>query len=234
MQPRRPRTDADVPATERAYQAIRKEILDNTLRSGEPVPVDRFVQRLKLSRTPVREAILRLQREGLIEIRPRMGTFVSHLDVRQIRDMYDLRRLLEGHAAKLASVNVPLEAVRKLRDELKAYPTSGRSIDSKGMSEDGKRVHALILEHCGNRALADMLRSMQDHFARFRSVSMDIQEKVLSSHQEHLDILGALERRDGERAEALIHAHFDHAARLLMDNLLGAHSTARVTVAGIR
>lgn len=211
-------------AMEKAYEAIRQEILSNKLRSGDPVPVERFVDELGLSRTPVREAILRLQREGLIEVRPRMGTFVSHLDIRQIRDMYELRRLLEGHAAKLASTRVPLAAVRALRGELAGFATEGPELDCSGMSGSGKRVHQLILEFCGNQALADMLRSMQDHFARFRSVSLEIPEKVLSSHVEHLAILAALEAGSGDEAEKLIHQHFDHAAQLLLESLLATPS----------
>lgn len=213
-------------ATEKAYEAIRQEILNNELRSGEPVPVERFVQELRLSRTPVREAILRLQREGLIEIRPRMGTFVSHLDIRQIRDMYELRRVLEGHAAKLAASRVPRDAVRCLQKELRAYAIDRPKPDCKGMSGSGKKVHALILENCGNMALADMLRSMQDHFVRFRSISLEIPEKVISSHNEHLAILDALDRRDCEQAEKLVHQHFEHAAQFLLDSLLSAPSHA--------
>ena len=228
---RRPRSirQPEVSATEKAYQAIRREILDNTLRSGEPVPVERFVQELQLSRTPVREAILRLERQGMIEIRPRMGTFVSHLDIRQIREMYELRRLLEGHAAKLAASRVPPEAVRELTNELRAFATDGPRPDCRGMSGAGGKLHALILEHCGNQSLAEMLRSMQDHFARFRSVSLQIPEKVISSHNEHLAILEALARGDGEQAETLIHQHFDHAAQLLLESLISEPSRPGAT-----
>lgn len=223
-----------VPATERVYQAIRHEILSNRLRSGEPVPIKRFVHELRLSRTPVREAILRLQREGLIEVRPRMGTFVSYLDIRRIREMYDLRRLLEGHAANLAVASVAPEAARALRKELAAYAVAGQAVDYKGISESGKKVHGLILDHCGNEALAEMLRSMRDQFARFRSVSLEIPEKVISSHKEHLAILAALEARDGTKAEELVHEHLDHAAELLLESLLqhrGTREAARITIA---
>jgi len=206
-----------VSATDKAYQGIRKAILTNSLKGGEPVPVDRFVRELKLSRTPVREAILRLQREGLIEVRPRMGTFVSLLDLRQIQEMYELRKLLEGHAARLAAGVVPAATVQELRLGLQSCSPD----DCPAMSETGKKLHAIILDHCGNHALGDMLRSLQDHFVRFRSVSLTIPEKVISSHHEHLAILDALEARDGALAEALVREHFDHAARFLIDSLLG-------------
>ncbi len=88
---RRRRTDPATPLTEQAYRGIKQEILSNRLPPGAPLPVDRFIREMKLSRTPVREAILRLEREGFVEIRPRLGTFVAQLDLRKIREMYHVR-----------------------------------------------------------------------------------------------------------------------------------------------
>lgn len=217
---------------DRAYRAIKSDILANVLRPGDAVPVERYVRDLRLSRTPVREATLRLQREGLIDIRPRLGTFVSYLDLRQIRDMYRVRRLLEGEAAREAAARAPEEALRALRDQLAAFRETGE-IDTRGMSETGKRVHLLIWEHCGNEVLRSMILSMQDHFTRFRSLSIQLPDKILSSHHEHLAILDSLLARDGERAAALIHQHFDHASQFLLDSLLHGSPAEgpRVTVA---
>ncbi len=219
-------------AMDHAYRAVKADILANRLRPGDAVPVEKYVRDLRLSRTPVREATLRLQREGLIDIRPRLGTFVSYLDLRQIRDMYRVRRLLEGEAAREAAARLPEDALRTLRDELSAYSESG-AIDTRGMSETGKRVHQIIVEHCGNDVLRSMILSMQDHFTRFRSLSIQLPEKILSSHHEHLAIVDCLLARDGARAAALIHEHFDHASQFLLDSLLHGSSAEgpRVTIA---
>ena len=92
------RTDrfADASLTDRAYQQIKEEILANRLRPGDPLRVDHFIKRLKLSRTPMREAIQRLEKEGLVEIRPRMGSFVSHIELREIVEMYQVTGLARG------------------------------------------------------------------------------------------------------------------------------------------
>ncbi|NWF82392.1 MAG: GntR family transcriptional regulator [Bryobacteraceae bacterium] len=216
-------------AVDQAYHAIKTDILNNRLRPGDPVPVEKYVKDLRLSRTPVREATLRLERERLIEIRPRLGTFVSHLDLRNIQDMYGVRRLLEGEAAREAALRAPLDALHALRSELSAFPETG-VIDTRGMSETGKRVHQLIVEYCGNDVLRSMILSLQDHFTRFRSLSIQIPEKILSSHHEHLAILDSLAARDPERASALIHEHFDHASQFLLDSLLSGASPARPRV----
>lgn len=213
-------------AVELAYQAIKSEILSNRLRPGDAVPIERFVKELRLSRTPVREATLRLEREGLIEIRARMGTFVSHLDLRHIRDMYRVRRLLEGEAAREAALRAPIEALRQLQQKLASYSETG-AIDTRGMSETGQRVHQLIVEHCENEQLRRLILSLQDHFTRFRSLSIQLPEKVLSSHREHLAILDRLIARDPDGACALIHQHFDHASQFLLDSLLHGASPGR-------
>ncbi|MCL6543656.1 MAG: GntR family transcriptional regulator [Bryobacteraceae bacterium] len=218
-------------AVELAYQAIKADILSNRLRPGDAVPIERYVKELRLSRTPVREATLRLEREGLIEIRARMGTFVSHLDLRQIRDLYRVRRLLEGEAAREAALRAPIEALEQLRWRLSTFSETGE-IDTQGMSETGQRVHQLIVEHCENEQLRRLILSLQDHFTRFRSLSIKLPEKILSSHREHLAILDRLIARDPEGACAIIHQHFDHASQFLLDSLLHGVSPGgpRVTI----
>jgi len=221
-----------ISAVEKAYSAIKQEILSNQLRAGDAIPVERFVKTLRLSRTPVREATLRLEREGLIDIRPRLGTFVSHLDLRKIRDMYGVRRLLEGEAAREAAKRGPLNEFLALRDELAAFEETGE-LDIQGMSETGQKLHQLIVAHCGNEVLREMIESLQDHFTRFRRLSIQIPDKVLSSHHEHLEILNSLICRDADEAPKLIHRHFDHASQFLLESLLHGFSTSssRVTVA---
>jgi DNA-binding GntR family transcriptional regulator len=218
-------------ATEIAYAALRRDILSTELKPGDPVPLERYVSDLKLSRTPVREATLRLEREGLIEIRARLGTFVSHLDLRQIQEMYELRMVVEGHAARLAAERADPNEVRSVEARLAALKAHEKA-DLQAISEAGQLVHELIVRTCGNSVLADTIRSLQDHFTRFRSLSLAIPQKVLSSHREHLAILRALRARDGGEAERLVREHFAHAAQSLVQGLIqgGKQGAPKVTV----
>lgn len=185
-----------------------------------------------MSRTPLREAVLRLEKEGLVEVRPRMGTFVSHLDLREIQEMYDVRRELEGLAARLAAGRLKPERLAEVERELTAHALNGK-VNYQALSEAGQSLHRLIVECCGNLVLARFIRSLQDHFTRFRSLSLEIPDKILSSHHEHLQILKALKQGDGAKAEKLIHEHFEHAGRFLLESLIkqsGRSGEARVTV----
>ncbi len=221
---------SEASAADTAYRVIKEEILSNRLRPGQLLEIEPVCRRLGLSRTPVREAILQLEREGFVEVRPRLGTVVSHLDLRQIQEMYQVRRLLEGAAARQAAGHLDRERLHALERELRSYDTT-QSPDLRAISESGQKLHRLIVESCDNRVLAAMIESLHDHFRRFRALSLEIREKVLSSHREHLQIIEALDRGDGEEAERLIHAHFDRAVRYLLDSLLAhANPDMRVTI----
>lgn len=224
---------ASLPLTDHAYRAIKEEILNNRLVPGALLPIDRFAEELKLSRTPVREAILRLQREGFVEIRPRLGTIVAHLDLRRLREMYHVRGVLEGEAARLASGLIPEEALAAVYRELRSQRTSG-AVSIEAMSEAGQRLHEMIINYCGNAILTETIRSLQDHFIRFRHVSLRIPAKVLGSHREHLDIVDALKNQDGALAERLSRQHFEHAAHFLIDSLLNHPSPRDLKVVPLR
>lgn len=222
--PRRLDPEPPAPLTEQAYRCIKAEILSNRLPPGAPLVPERFVREMKLSRTPVREAILRLEREGFVEIRPRLGTFVSHLDLRKIREMYFVRAVLEGSAARLAAAVLDPAVLARVERELKSQRLTGE-IDLAAISNAGQSLHAMIVDGCGNQVLSDTIRGLQDHFSRFRHLSLKIADKVLSSHREHIAILHALKRRDGDLAEALMRDHFDHAARFLLESIVNQPST---------
>ena len=213
--------------TETAYHAIKEEIVSCRLAPGEPISIERFTGELRLSRTPVREAVLRLEKEGFIEIRPRMGTFVSHLELREIQEMYEVQRILESQAARLAAGSIPHGRLERIEIELRRY-SDPADADLVAMSEAGERLHRLIVESCPNRLLAHMIESVHDHFRRFRSVSLQIREKVLSSNMEHQAIVQALKQGDGEQAGRLIDAHLEHAARFLLDTVLSRHNQGQI------
>lgn len=212
-------------ATDRAYEALKLEILHNRLPPGTPISHDTIATQLQISRTPVREAILRLEREGLIEIRPRQGTFVAPLDLHRIRELYAIRRLLEGEAARLATPHIPAEELDALARQLKSIKDPVARFDA------GQQVHLLCALHCGNRTLRHMLESMQDHFIRFRTLSRRLPIDIRNFDRQHQAILQALIDRNPKQAEAAAQAHMDHAAAVLIENIVNRHDAGpRVTL----
>jgi DNA-binding GntR family transcriptional regulator len=133
--------------------------------------------------------------------------------------MYYVRGVLEGSAAKLAAATLHPAKIEQVERELRSQ-NAGPGANLALLSEAGQSLHRLIVDNCGNQVLSNTIRSLQDHFVRFRHVSLQLPEKVFSSHREHLAILEALKGRDGEAAERLVREHFEHAARFLMESLL--------------
>ncbi len=210
----------DASLTDRAYQQIKEAILSNRLRPGDPLRVEHIIKRLSLSRTPLREAIQRLEKEGLVEIRPRMGSFVSHIELREIIEMYQVRAVLEGFAAHLAAGRVSPDRLVVVEEQLTRQSPNGET-DYLALSNAGLALHRLIVESCGNAVLTRFVVSLQDHFRRFRAVSPQLPERILDFNQEHLQILDSLKKADGVRAEHLVQRHLERAAELLMERLLG-------------
>ncbi len=211
-----------------AYRRIKEEILANHLTPGSLVPIERFIRQMRLSRTPVREAILRLEREGFIEVRPRLGTYVSRLDLGRVQEMYHVRGVLEGSAARLAAALAEPADVAAVTTSLHRQSVNP-PVDTRALSEAGQRLHKLIVDSCGNCVLKETILGLQDHFIRFRHLSMRLPEKVLTSHKEHLSIAAALARRDGDAAEQLVRTHFEHAAKALIESLVAGKPLRTLT-----
>jgi len=232
-----PEKPSSASLTTLAYNAIKEEILSNRLRPGESVPREHLTNAFGLGRTPVREALLQLEREGFVEIRPRMGTFVSQLNLREIQQMYEVRRTLEGLAAQRAARYAPAARVTEVEESLNRYQidrsAAHTDLELAGMQEAGQGLHRMIVDTCQNEVLAQLMRSLHDHFRRFRSLSLRLPHKVVTSHEQHVAILAAIKQHDAALAERLMHEHFDFAARSLLESLThdGAEPAAvRVTL----
>jgi DNA-binding GntR family transcriptional regulator len=145
--------------------------------------------------------------------------------------MYEVRSVLEGRAARLAATRVSADMLAPVERELKSQRTKG-DIDRSGLLEAGQMLHRLIIQSCGNHVLTQMIESVQEHFARFRALALNIPEMLLVSHQEHLEILEALKQANEDLAEERVMRHFEHAGRSLLESLLRSDGARfRITVA---
>lgn len=207
---------------ERAYQRLKAMILSNELKPGQRL-IDRDLARqLGVSRTPVVQALGRLEHEGLVTNRLRRGHFVADMDAKQVADLYDLRTMLEVHAVRLAieqgtpSELEELEVVLTTLDRYRKDPAR-RSDEIKL----GLRVHDLIARASGNPFLHDTLRRLLNRmwpFIWFETVLED-QEAADATHREHRLLHAYIRERRQDDAEALVRRHIaeakDHMVKIL-------------------
>ncbi|HEY2751896.1 GntR family transcriptional regulator [Phenylobacterium sp.] len=208
-------------AVDRAYQAIREGIMRGTYAQGAHITAQGLATASGLSRTPVREAMRRLDAEGLIRIIPNRGAFVVHWDKDEIQHIYDLRVLLEGFAAESAALHVTPEQLLELRaiaDEMQAMVISPEP-SREAIAEVNDRFHKAILKASGNSRLQELLNGIVEMslvLSTFRHYQI---EELRRSANQHSELVSALEVRDPAWARNVMAAHILSARHTLLNVL---------------
>jgi DNA-binding GntR family transcriptional regulator len=185
------------------YDALRRAIIQNRFEPGDRLQAADLAARLGVSVTPVREALIRLQGDGLVVCRPNRGAVVAPLSVREVRDLYETRSALEGLAAGLAAARAErthLDALRRAAGRLVPPQTDGR--DAGEIVQLNREFHLAVVTASGNPVLLDLLRGILDRIQRFRNLYHDLLPRLAEAYEEHLAIVEAIERHDAAEAEA--------------------------------
>jgi DNA-binding GntR family transcriptional regulator len=203
--------NASVAATE----LIREAILDGRLEPGARLKEEELARELGISRTPVREALLMLQAEGLIETTPNRGAAVRTHDADDLIDLYQLRSVLEGYAARQAAARASDEEIALLRESCDRFDAIGGD-DVRELVKENLWFHSAIHEAAGSPRLSSMIRRVIELPLVYKSyVWYSPDQKRISAHY-HRQITNALGVRDSERAELVMREHVFEARDLLV------------------
>lgn len=185
---------------------------------GEYLPDERLVEehlaeRLGVSRTPVRQALTTLEAEGLVEIAPNKGAVVCSFSTEDVWDIYDLRAVLEGYAARRAADRIPDEELSRLREYVseQAGISPESSDDREGairrIVDVNQRFHGAIVAASRNGRLGKLIQRTVEVPLVFKAFYLYTPEERAISNHYHRQILAAIEQRDGERAEIVMREH---------------------------
>jgi len=203
----------------KVYESLRQRIISGELRPGLPINEAAFASELSVSKTPVREALRQLERDGFVENVPGRGSAISHIRPQDIREVLEIREILEVGAAKRAAWQHGTDALRRERDEsrklLAAEATSQQSVHEWGSWED---VHLGIVKAVGNQALVELYQGLLDRIQRIRSFygQRFTQRRLHEILAEHTAMLDAIVEGDAERAEKAVQAHLRNAGAFLI------------------
>ncbi len=199
---------------EHAYRRIKEAILSFELKPGELLVESELGERLGTSKTPVRDALTELRREGLVVKIPYSGTFVSIITARDICEIIEIRAVLEGLAARLAT---PLLSELEL-DELEQLIHSELDALADGnielASQCNGKFHSLVIRKVPNQRLVSIVENFEDQLQRFRTLSSQLKDRLRKSAEEHRTVLAAFRERDAWKAEQ---AFRDHLLSVLED-----------------
>lgn len=195
------------------FERLRRLILEGEYGPDERLVEEQLAVRLKVSRTPIRQALTMLEAEGLVEIAPNRGATVCSFSVEEVWDIYDLRAVLEGHAARRAAGRIEereLDELRSLAAEMERTK-SGRFSDHEDeirwLVARNQEFHGTIVTACRNQRLERLIRRTVEIPLMFKAFFWYTpHERTISNHY-HRQILGSLEQGDAERAEMIMREH---------------------------
>jgi len=201
-------------AAQLAYDYVKARLLDGRFAGGTLLSENEIAQRLDVSRTPVRQAFVQLEAEGLLELYPRRGALVVPISPSEAEDVLEARMLIEQHAARRAATAGPAlaEALRgHIADQERALE------DGAGFAWADRRFHHALVESAGNRLLTRQYDSLRDRHQRIAAATVAGDPARIGRFiAEHREIVAALGAGDGDRAAELLGTH-----------LQGAHELAR-------
>lgn len=213
--------DSYKPLRDLVFEALREAIINGTLRPGERLMEIPLAEELGVSRTPVREAIRKLEREGFVVMVPRKGAFVAGISLKDIADIFEVRAALEALAAGLAAERIGDDELEELERLLVRMAEIIEENDVSAFLESDTRFHDTLYRTSGNKRLIQILNNLQDEILRFRAVSLAYPGRLRKTLEEHRKIVEAIADRDVERAQAMAWRHIENAENSLLEAVRG-------------
>jgi len=197
------------------YKKLRRSIIMGARESGERLNVEEIAEEYSTSVTPVRDALQMLSHEGLVDIKPRSGYFVKSITLKQLRDLLDVRRVLELTAIERAALRATEEQIEEMNYVHAGY--TGDDDESYGRyTDENRRFHYLLARASGNNELAEMVGSLHDRLARF----MVMRRAGKTMEVTHERIIEALKSQDVENARQALLDDIDRAHEAILDSVM--------------
>ncbi len=188
----------------KVYAALKEMVAHYRFQPGARVNVEKLSKELGVSRTPVWEAVRRLESEGLLKNIPYRGVFMVEMTLRRALELYQVREVLEGLAGRLAAKYVHKKALERMTESLKAQTKIVEKGDLLSYSEADFEFHAVIHKLSRNEVLQEMLESLK---TKMQPISIQARSILPRLYQDHVDIIEALRARDPDAVERVIRRH---------------------------
>lgn len=214
--------DGEATLTSLAYQALRRAIMKMRIYDGEePLRLDEraLAHDLGISRTPVREALLQLEHEGIVRTVPRRGVYVVRKTKAEIIEVIVASAALESAAARLAAERATPEQMAELRALLPHLVEAGVGVPIDEYSEANNRFHQRIVDMAHSPLLSQLVSTLQVHMRAIRGRTMGDDDRLIRSTVDHQHIIEALEDRDAELVERYVREHALHLARHVAEHV---------------
>lgn len=208
-----------LPLRDVVFETLRKAILTGTLEPGERLREVQLAERLGVSRTPVREAIRKLELEGLVSMVPRRGAEVARITDKNLRDVLEVRRHLDALCAELACARINEEQIGRLRNSCDEFERAVRSKDLDEIARRDVEFHDVILEATKNTRLIQLVHNLSEQMYRFRFEYIKNAKMHEMLIREHRTICESIASGEVEKASQAAKLHIDNQEKAVLEHL---------------
>lgn len=202
--------------SQKVYRILKTEIVKRNLKPGTKLLEVKIAKQMGVSRTPVREAIRELVAEGFVKMIPNQGVIVSIASIEDTQEVLQIRSVLEGLAARLATKVINGEEIKELEQYIEQMEYYANKDNALAFSKMDVEFHELILNICGNNRLIQIRKNLSDQAHRYRIRSLSIPGRLKHSLKEHQEIVKALKRKDSEQAGRLSQKHIENVLKNIL------------------
>ena len=205
------------PLREMVYEELKIQILTGAIVPGTRMMEVDLAEEMGVSRTPIREAIRKLEKEGLVTIEPRRGAYASRITTEDMVEILEVRQDLEGLAAFFAAERMNASQMKELRDASEKYNKAVEKGSMEDMIRHDTRFHRIIVDSCNNKILVHMVEQLQELVLRFRYIYYDNFKRANNMPEEHKAIIEAIASGDAEKAREAADVHIDRLKQLVIE-----------------
>lgn len=213
-----------LPLRDVVFNTLRQAILRGELKPGERLMEIQLANKLGVSRTPIREAIRKLELEGLVLMIPRKGAEVAEITEKSLRDVLEVRRALEELAVRLACDKITGEEIRELRTAAEEFSTIQKDGDVTKIAEADVRFHDVIYVATENQKLIQLLSNLREQMYRYRVEYLkrsDFHEQLIAEHKK---IIETIEKKQKDAAAKVVCQHIDNQVEAVIDVIRMKHN----------
>ena len=195
----------------RVFHRLREDILSGKYKEGDELKEVAIGEELGVSRTPVREAFRQLELEGLIQIIPNKGAYVTGITEKDVKDIYMIRSLLEGLCASWACEHITKEQMEEMEENIYLSKFHAQKGHLEQLAELDNRFHEILYEACNSKILEHQLRDFHEYVLRVRKKTLSNVNRGPKSNEEHEQIMEAIKAHDADKAQKLANMHIINA-----------------------
>ncbi|WP_313755899.1 GntR family transcriptional regulator [Tissierella sp.] len=208
------------PISEEVYGKLKLNILKNQLKPGERLVESDIAKKLKVSRTPVREALKQLEQDGLVTYFPRRGSIVSEISIGDALELYEVREYLEGLTIRLICTNIRRSDVKLLEEIVQDMENSIKAKNYDNLLSLHAKWTETIIDLTTNKQLKNQMIVLNENLGRLRKISLYNLNHTIAAYHETRDILGAIINGDEDESERLARLHVRNARQRFIANAM--------------